>query len=120
MVSKKMVPVYECDRCGKQMEVPYGSISLKRSGVTLERDSIINKDLCEDCFKLFTKLFGIHKAAIVNLDQTVTTVNSPFNGECDSCKDTSHVAWLNENSLNKQSGTWKTEPLNKHLNVTCI
>lgn len=63
-MSKEMITIYKCDRCGKQMESPYAILTLKHVGCTLDNDSYINKDLCADCYDKISFLFD-HKDAIV-------------------------------------------------------
>lgn len=64
MVSKEVITVYKCDRCGKQMDSPYAILTLKHAECTLDKDSCINKDLCADCYDKISFLFN-NKNAIV-------------------------------------------------------
>lgn len=49
-MSKEFIAVYKCDRCGKQMESQYATLTLKRGGIIAGIDDLVNKDLCVDCY----------------------------------------------------------------------
>lgn len=68
MVSKELITVYKCDRCGKQMDSQYAILTLKHAGITLSNDDLINKDLCVDCFDKISKLVNDKKAMIVSTE----------------------------------------------------
>ena len=114
-MSKELTTIYKCDRCGKQMESQYAILTLKHAGY----DDFINKDLCVDCFDKISKLINDKKAMIITMDNSWFTIR-------DSSKDVAplergtYITWTGNDPMNKQSGTWKTDPLNKHLDVTCL
>lgn len=49
-MSKELITVYKCDRCGKQMDSQYAILTLKRAGINLVKDDLVNEDLCVDCY----------------------------------------------------------------------
>lgn len=64
-VSRETVVVYKCDRCGKRMESPYASFTLKRNGVIFDEETdFANKDLCADCFDKISFLFNNKNANV--------------------------------------------------------
>ena len=58
MVSKELITVYKCDRCGKQMESQYAILTLKHIGCNLRDDDYIDKDLCANCYDKISFLFS--------------------------------------------------------------
>ncbi len=64
MVSKKMVTMYKCDRCGKQMEFQYAILTLKHAGCALNNDDFMNQDLCPDCYDKISFLFNNKNANV--------------------------------------------------------
>lgn len=59
-MSKEVITVYKCDRCGKRMDSPYAILTLKRAESNLGIGDYINKDLCADCYDKISFLFD-HK-----------------------------------------------------------
>lgn len=57
-MSKELITVFKCDRCGKQMDSQYAILTLKHAGNTLSSDDLVNKDLCFDCFLAIQKCMG--------------------------------------------------------------
>lgn len=71
MVSKELITVYKCDRCGKQMDSQYAILTLKHAGDSLGVGDYVNKDLCVDCYDKISRLMDDDDAMIVvtkNLD----------------------------------------------------
>lgn len=68
MVSKELITVYKCDRCGKQMESQYAILTLKHVGLNLRVDDYVNKDLCVDCYDKISRLMEDAKAIIINTE----------------------------------------------------
>jgi DNA-directed RNA polymerase subunit RPC12/RpoP len=66
MVSKELITIYKCDRCGKQMQSQYATLSLKHAGIVLGKDDLINKDLCIDCYDKMRLLFMDKDMMIIN------------------------------------------------------
>lgn len=67
MVSRKSIIVYECDRCGKRMESPYVSFTMKRNSVVFNEEiDFANKDLCVDCFDKITFLMNNPDAVVIS------------------------------------------------------
>lgn len=110
MVSKELITVYKCDRCGKQMDSQYAILTLKRAGESLSGQDFVNQDLCVDCFDKISLVMEDSKAMIVHTESSWTTI-----------KDSTII-----NSL----GYDKLDLLNKHLDsqtsfnlakhVTCV
>lgn len=66
-MSRKSIIVYECDRCGKRMESPYVSFTMKRNSVIFNEEiDFANKDLCVDCFDKITFLMNNPDAMVVS------------------------------------------------------
>lgn len=66
-MSRETVVVYKCDRCGKRMESPYASFTLKRNGVIFNEEiDFANEDLCVDCFDKITFLMNNPDANVYN------------------------------------------------------
>ena len=63
-MSKELITIYKCDRCGKQMDSSYATLTLKHAGCNLSVGDYINKDLCADCYDKISFLFN-HKSANV-------------------------------------------------------
>lgn len=57
-MSKELITIYKCDRCGKQMDSQYAILTLKHAGCNLYNDDCINKDLCADCYDKISFLFN--------------------------------------------------------------
>lgn len=91
------------------MDSQYAILTLKYAGCNLNNDDLINKDLCVDCFDKISKFMEDSKAMVVSLKDSSNWVTIK-----DSMKQ------IDNHLFNKQSGAWKTEPLNKHLDVTCV
>lgn len=70
-MSKELITVYKCDRCGKQMDSPYAILTLKRAGCSLEKDDFINQDLCVDCFDKISVFMNDSKSMIVSTTTAV-------------------------------------------------
>lgn len=71
-MSRETVVVYKCDRCGKRMESPYASFTLKRNGVIFNEEiDFANKDLCVDCFDKITFLMNNPDAMVVSTSSCV-------------------------------------------------
>lgn len=106
-MGKRTIVVYTCDWCGKDLgETPYGYFDF---GLWIGQDSVGNnrKYYCKECYES-VKDFGVPKAKEMNdYDRHHVPVVDW----------TPKVTWANDK---QPAGTWKTDPLNKHLNVTCV
>lgn len=72
MVSRKSIIVYECDRCGKRMESPYVSFTMKRNSVVFNEEiDFANKDLCVDCFDKITFLMNNPEAMVISTSSRI-------------------------------------------------
>ena len=65
MVSKELITIYKCDRCGKQMDSQYAILTLKRAGCSLGEDDLINQDLCVNCFDEISALMNDSEAMLI-------------------------------------------------------
>lgn len=113
-MSKELITVYKCDRCGKQMDSQYAILTLKHVGISLVKDDYINKDLCADCFNKISALMNDDKATIVSTTAVVkdwiTTKDLfvPYSEDVSPLKRGTYVTWTNN------------DPLNKHLDVMSV
>ena len=71
MVSKELITVYKCDRCGKQMDSQYAILTLKRAGESLSGQDFVNQDLCVDCFDKISMFMNDSKSMIVSTTAAV-------------------------------------------------
>ena len=102
-MSRETIVVYKCDRCGKRMDSPYASFNLKRNNVVFnENIDFANKDLCVDCFDKIASFMDDPKAMIFTTSAHITVEDMPVSATC------------------KQNFSAGNDPLNKHLNVTCV
>lgn len=66
-MSKELITVYKCDRCGKQMDSRYAILTLKHVGCNFDIGDYVNKDLCADCYNQIIFLFDHKNAKTYNL-----------------------------------------------------
>lgn len=111
-MSRKTIVVYECDRCGKRMDSPYVSFTMKRNSVIFNEEiDFANKDLCVDCFDKITFLMNNPDAMVVSTSSCV------FSSENLS----KNVKKPTEKDFGPFTVTCKdSTSISDHLDVTCI
>lgn len=120
MVSKELITIYKCDRCGKQMDSQYAILTLKHARNIVSSDDLVNKDLCFECFLAIQKYMGNDTEPHGDSD---TAVESDYHKNLQNYLGnwiSTTPATIPDIPMERVSGTWAKEPLNKHLDVTCI
>ena len=108
------------------MDSQYAILTLKRTNKDFYPDEIIDWDICEDCYKKIDLVVRDKKAMIItekNLGNWLTTKGSYLPNKSSDIPPSlrgTYVTWTGNDPINKESGTWKTDFLNKHLDVTCV
>jgi hypothetical protein len=109
-MGKRTMVVYTCDWCGKDLgETPYGYFDF---GLWFDKESPgtnNRKYYCKECYesvKDFWKHAWVKTKEMDDYDRHhVPTLDW-----------TPKITWVNE----QPASSWKIDPLNKHLNATCV